>query len=629
MSVNTNANIVTIPGFPETTKVNTGGGGLTYMTVEIGGDRLPVQTRYDSRTGESAAVVIVEKEVTTKVSTRSARASNTVTRTIEEPIVLYTIDQDGNRTLGGSGTSDVKGVLGGGSEITTTSAEATSFIGTLEIDGSSATQDDLFTEHDKRTNALYESTRRDIRRGAATTTVQGVTPVAATTGAGITPPVDQGKEATVDDDGQRPENNFGSAFGEAASSAVSFIGTKVSELASAITISAEDIEKFENTIQGEGDNIVSAFYPFDNTYGQFAGQDYVTIDQFRYKSPRRNQIFAFESKDENGNVVDKGPINNLKGSLRSSPLKEFIAQVKLPMPNDIQDGNTVGWGADHMNNITAAIVSGTMQNPALVGGAAVAGNMLGGEAFAKMAAMAAIGAGSAGFKFDNLDAFIGSAKKGLEQAQAAVGGSQGKVMLGTTVGSAILNAAGVQVSPESILSRGIGIIPNSNMERLFNGVALRDFNFSWKMSPRDEEEAKQVKAIIRFFKQGMAARTIKNTAGERSLFLGTPNIFRLQYRTSEGKIIEGVNRIKPCAITGTSVNYTPDGVWSAYDEGQPVSTILSIRMEELEPVYASDYTQNNIANERRSNDVGGRNVEADIGKRDGDLYSIRPTEVGY
>ena len=621
MSVNTSANIVTIPGSPETTQVNTGGGGLTYMTVEIGGQILPVQTRYDSRTGESAAVVIVEKKVTTQVNTRGSQ-SEPKTRTVEEPVVLFTIDQDGNRTLGGSGTSDVKGVAGGGSEITTTSAEATTFIGTLEIDGSSATQDDLFTEHDKRTNALYESTRRDIRRGAATRTVQGVTPIEATAGAGITPPVDQSKEATVDDDGQRPENNFGSRVAEAASSAVSFAATKLGELASAVTISAEDIEKFEKTIQGEGDNIVSAFYPFDNTYGQFAGQDYVTIDQFRYNSPRRDQIFAFESEDENGEKVG-GPINNLKGSLRSSPLKEFIAQVKLPMPNDIQDGNTVGWGADHMNNITAAIVSGTMQNPALVGGAAVAGNMLGGEAFAKMAAMSAIGAGSAGFKFDNLGAFIESAKKGLQEAQKAAGGAQGKVMLGTTLGSAILNAAGVQVSPESILSRGLGVIPNSNMERLFNGVALRDFNFSWKMSPRDEEEAKQVKAIIRFFKQGMAARTIQNTAGERSLFLGTPNIFRLQYRTSEGKIIEGVNRIKPCAITGTSVNYTPDGVWSAYDEGQPVSTILSIRMEELEPVYASDYTQNNIANERRSNDI------TEVGQKDGDLYSIRTTEVGY
>ena len=216
--------------------------------------------------------------------------------------------------------------------------------------------------------------------------------------------------------------------------------------------------------------------------------------------------------------------------------------------------------------------------------------MLGGEAFAKMAAMApsvrVLQVLSLTILMHSLDQ-----SKRIQKKHKQLLEEQGKVMLGTTLGSAILNAAGVQVSPESILSRGLGVIPNSNMERLFNGVALRDFNFSWKMSPRDEEEAKQVKAIIRFFKQGMAARTIQNTAGERSLFLGTPNIFRLQYRTSEGKIIEGVNRIKPCAITGTSVNYTPDGVWSAYDEGQPVSTILSIRMEELEPITLRLYSE--------------------------------------
>ena len=107
------------------------------------------------------------------------------------------------------------------------------------------------------------------------------------------------------------------------------------------------------------------------------------------------------------------------------------------------------------------------------------------------------------------------------------------------------------------------------------------------------------------------------------MFLGTPNIFRIQYRTAGGEIIEGVNRIKPCAVTGTAVNYTPDGVWSAYDKGQPVSTVFTISMSELEPVYASDYTQDNITNERRSNDI------TEVGQGDGDLYSIRPSEVGY
>ena len=45
-------------------------------------------------------------------------------------------------------------------------------------------------------------------------------------------------------------------------------------------------------------------------------------------------------------------------------------------------------------------------------------------------------------------------------------------------------------------------------------------------------------------------------------------------------------------------------------------------MKELEPVYATDYTMD-ILGDRKSKDV------TDIPARDGDLYQIRPTEVGY
>ena len=161
------------------------------------------------------------------------------------------------------------------------------------------------------------------------------------------------------------------------------------------------------------------------------------------------------------------------------------------------------------------------------------------------------------------------------------------------------------------------------------------------MSPRDEKEALEVKKIIRFFKQGMAAKTLANQAGERSLYLGAPNIFRLQYRTSGNRIIEGVNRIKPCAVVGTAVNYTPDGQWSAYDEGQPVSCTISIQMKELEPVYATDYSMD-VLDSRRSGEitrsipdpnfigpVAGDTPMVDVPAGEGDLYPIKPTEVGY
>ena len=125
--------------------------------------------------------------------------------------------------------------------------------------------------------------------------------------------------------------------------------------------------------------------------------------------------------------------------------------------------------------------------------------------------------------------------------------------------------AGVEVSPEALLARGLGVVPNSNMELLFNAPTLREFQYSWQMSPRDENEAEQVKRIIRFFKQ-MAARTLASKAGDRTLFLGTPNVFQLEFKTQNGKLIEGVNKLKTY-VTGTSVNYAPGGSWSAYEEG--------------------------------------------------------------
>ena len=156
--------------------------------------------------------------------------------------------------------------------------------------------------------------------------------------------------------------------------------------------------------------------------------------------------------------------------------------------------------------------------------------------------------------------------------------------------SRVLSMAGFQVSPESILARGAGIIPNSNLELLFNAPTIREFTFQYRLSPRGSGEADEVKHIIKFFKRGMAPKKQNSTSGSgSSYFLGTPNVFKLNYKTSGSKEIDGVNKIKTCAMTGFSVNYAADGSWSAYDDGQPVSYILNMSFKELEPVYDTDY----------------------------------------
>ena len=84
--------------------------------------------------------------------------------------------------------------------------------------------------------------------------------------------------------------------------------------------------------------------------------------------------------------------------------------------------------------------------------------------------------------------------------------------------------------------------------------------------------------------------------GSFSYFLGTPNVFDITFRTSKlDKEITNENnavlRVKTCACVGAAVNYTPEGMWNAYEKGQPTSCILSLQFKELEPLFNTDYDE--------------------------------------
>ena len=371
-------------------------------------------------------------------------------------------------------------------------------------------------------------------------------------------------------------------------------------------------EDFQNTEGKYGKDVFfdgkkSAQYPIDALYGrtnfvQTSGesQDHLVISQYKYKPPRADDIWG---KTQPGVIITQG-------IARNSPLDEFLGLVKMPMPNAIQDSNNVAWGEDTVNALEAAALNTVQPRLADIlksGGtgaaAAITDLILGGSGSAGSSAMAAQVLGRIGFG-----------------AMTTPGGNFGSTVLAPEAVARILGAAGIETSAEAILARKEGVVPNSNLELLFSGPTLRQFAFVYKMSPRSREEAKTVNQILRFFKQGMAAKKLLSTAGDtdgRSYFLGTPNVFRLQYRTTEDEAVKGLNRIKTCALTGTSVNYTPEGAFASYDRGQPVSVLLSLNFQELEPIYDTDYKYKGDADERQS--------DTDEGYR----WKIASEEVGY
>ena len=339
----------------------------------------------------------------------------------------------------------------------------------------------------------------------------------------------------------------------------------------------EDSLEFELT-DSLIESLTNLKYPEDALYnGNVHSQDYIKIKQWKYQPPSKDLITG-----------GQGSANIALGTglRRKTARKQQLGLIRLPMPNQIQDSNNVSWGPDQISNITAAAAAGILP---LVNSENI--NSLINDPAGTLAAMV----DEAGPRSKK---FLGNLANALKTAQ---GGAGAQALLG----SKLLNMVGFDVSAESMLARGMGVIPNNNMELLFNAPALREFQFNWKMSPRSETEAAVVNQIIKFFKAGMAVKKQSNTGSGTgaSYFLGTPNVFDVQFITTGNEQIDGLMRIKECACTGCAVNYTPESNWAAYEDGQPVSVIMTLKFSELEPIYDIDYLENKPEQYKKDNQV--------------------------
>ena len=288
-------------------------------------------------------------------------------------------------------------------------------------------------------------------------------------------------------------------------------------------------------------------------------QDHVVISSILYKPAFTEDLFGSNKSNalktgltSNGNVIKR------------------LATVYLPMPGGILDANTVDWQGDELGALAAHAMSD-----------------LGGMDYAAAAAEAAGIAGAT--------SGIDLIKKATALMEDGTGDL--RTLAKSAIDSKVLNMAGYAVSPESILARKSGVIPNNNNELLFKGVTMRSFSFSFKMSPRSSDEAAAIRSIIRWFKFSMAAKkTAANggagVAGGASFFLGTPHVFEMKFMTNiNGKVVENpsVGMMKPMALKKFGCNYTPDGLWAAYSDGQPVQVTIACDFQELEPIFDTDY----------------------------------------
>ena len=78
------------------------------------------------------------------------------------------------------------------------------------------------------------------------------------------------------------------------------------------------------------------------------------------------------------------------------------------------------------------------------------------------------------------------------------------------------------------------------------------------------------------------------TSSER-IFLFTPDVFEIKYIRSNNEDHPFMNRIKPCALTNFTANYTPGNTYMTYKDGSMTQYSISMVFSELEPIYQSDF----------------------------------------
>lgn len=277
-----------------------------------------------------------------------------------------------------------------------------------------------------------------------------------------------------------------------------------------------------------------------------AGTDYLEIKIVEYipSGKGENNILTGEATLK---------INNASDVISKSTLSP-LAYILLPIPQNVTEGQTLGWGESSIDPYSAFLY----------------GNAI---------------------KFMDIQKpndIPDQLKQAYQTAANTFLTGNGVSLAKSALAGAAVQNLGANVDAAGVLARTTGQVINPNMELLFTGPSIRTFPFSFEFSPRDPKESEIVKQIIRTLKKHMTTKKdITN-----GLFIKTPDIFQLTYKTGS-KPHPFLNKFKPAALIELNVNYTGSGVYSTYNDATPVHIIMSLTFKELNPIYDTDYDDSN------------------------------------
>jgi len=304
-------------------------------------------------------------------------------------------------------------------------------------------------------------------------------------------------------------------------------------------------------------------YPGGQDIG--ASTDYVLFQFKRYAPPFKNRPKVsnanLDKKLDDLSAWAKGAYDYNQGDEYKDANHENFPTIAMYMPEDVSTGFRGNWG---------------------------------GKAFSTIGANLLAAAGQEG-----LDKKLQGIAGGLGEAAERSGG----LLAAAALRKSIQSITGDTLSNDDVFGSISGAIMNPNTELLFQSVDMRNFMLKFKLVPRNDTESLTINRIVKTFKActlpmrdpGKVFGFNKNgdNSGILSGFIGVPHLCRVSFM--RGSEVHNVLPIyKMLAVTQVDVNYTPDGTYATYGDGQPVAVELAINFQETKINFAEEVLRDSI-----------------------------------
>ena len=333
----------------------------------------------------------------------------------------------------------------------------------------------------------------------------------------------------------------------------------------------ESVTVSAGPLDGKSPDSNTARWPIDQIQNT---TDYVFFQFGKYVPPFGED--AAEGLNFRGNDKLDPPIppstkrHGYDASIARMEVDENFNSIMLPIPQDLSNTLAAGWQ---------------------------------GKAFTGMgrAAIAAIAGGNNAFALQKAGDFSGNIKAIQDSL--------------TTNVLNLVPGVGGALDVNDISGSARGVILNPNAELLYDSPELREIGMSFKMVPKNAEEAYTIRKICQTFRKaalpvwgaegdiemrnkvryekGKNSKAQGATAEGGTTRISGENFIRVphlcKFTFMKGSKPHGwISQFKPCAISNIVVNYTPDNTYATYNNGSPVATEIRLNFQETKLIFRDD-----------------------------------------